>query len=129
MNDKELVKYAKMQPLVKSAGDRYFVKADEIEEAWKLCKADFSQKNRDKLWSLCQEGIFLFSKWVSLEKELESHFVMPRTVNCYKYGVMLLEKEERWNEGITFCEAALKILKGNEWYIKKMEKFSKKRIG
>ena len=125
----DLQRYAKLDPTVRRAADKYFANMFEIQELWKvLVKEQFSsQQHKDRLWGLCQNGMGLAWKWLDAEHMQEPSGSTPaKNLPCYTRAIMLLEKEGRFEEAIVLCDQALHWTPNSEWYVKKKNGLLKK---
>jgi hypothetical protein len=125
--DSNLKLYTKLQPKIEKASSKYFDNFSVIEALWKEIKSNPTQKNKDLLWVKAQEGILLLIEWSNLEKQVFPTYSFPKTMACYKYPIMLLEKEKKWADGINFCKAALSYISTNEWIENKLSSFIEKQ--
>jgi len=124
----DLLRYAKLEPIVRRAADKYFANMFEIQELWKvLVKEQFSSRqHKDQLWGLCQKGMELAWKWRDAEHNQDPRLTSPREFPCYTRAIMLLEKEGRFDQALVLCDQALHWTPNSEWYIKKKDSFLKK---
>jgi hypothetical protein len=124
----DLQRYAKLDPIVRRAADKYFANMFELQELWKqlVKEQSSSRQHKDQLWGLCQKGMELAWKWLDAEQMAIPGLTPPRNLPCYTRAIMLLEKEGRFGQAIVLCDQALHWTPNSEWYIKKKNSFLKK---
>ena len=87
------------------SGDLYFVNLQEIEQQWKKTRdAGFPQKERDKLWALCNHGRSLLVGWRLEEPNEPLHEI--KSVPAFERAIMLLEHEKRYMDALALCTDA-----------------------
>lgn len=105
--------------------NKYFKNLEQIELEWgKLRKNGFPFRERDNFWKLCSNGRMMFFAWIQEEYKNNANFYAPPSVPAFQRAVMLLEVEKKYSNIIILCKLALQYI-NNEWYQKKIKKYSK----
>lgn len=88
--------------------DDYFILMEKIEIAWSVLNnlRSYTGDQADALERMCLNGADLYKQMT--EYDAEMGFDPPPHAPCYVRLAMLYEKQERYQEGIETCVAAIK---------------------